>query len=218
MPIIKESLKRSRRLNCVCGWLEWLFDVKVNDWIIQRGWFPNDNFTFPITDFDLFQQHPIAQQEMGEELGSATAFPSPSGMKWCLELKPCSGADLHAPITGGAWDFSKEKGRKSIHFKQSGLFLYWYNDFLLVCVSGCRQGLGKHLDADLGVVVLALHHTWKCTWLHVKASIEACCLLPLFLFSPSPSSRFTEFTWSLLPPPNLFLPAPTQDAGGQIRL
>lgn len=60
MQIIKESLKLSRRLNCVCGWLEWLFDVKVNDWIIQREWFPNDNFTFYITDFESLQWHPIA--------------------------------------------------------------------------------------------------------------------------------------------------------------
>lgn len=201
MLIIKESLKLSRRLNCVCGWLEWLFDVKVNDWIIQREWFPNDNFTFPITDFDLLQQHPIAWREPGVALGSAAAFPSPSGT-W----------SRNPPLPGDpslVWglEFFKGKGRENICFKQNGLLLYQYDGLLLGCVSGCGQALGNHLDADLGIVVLALHRTWKCTWLCRTVSGEACCLLSSFMFSPSPSSRFAEFIWSLLPSPSLFFSA-----------
>lgn len=72
MQIIKESLKLSRRLNSVCGWLKWLFDVKVNDWIIQREWFPNDNFTFYITDFESLQWHPIALLGLSTVLGCFT--------------------------------------------------------------------------------------------------------------------------------------------------
>lgn len=139
MPIIKESLKLSRRLNCVCGWLERLFDVKVNDWIIQREWFPNDNFTFPITDFDLLQQHPIARRELGEALGSAAALPSPLGTQ--SQMPPRLGTDLPTPVTSGAWSFSKEKGRESICFKQNGQFLCQYNGFQLGCVS-----VAKHLE------------------------------------------------------------------------
>lgn len=120
MLIIKESLKLSRRLNCMCGWLEWLFDVKVNDWIIQGEWFPNDNFTFPVTDFDLFQQQLIAQEELGEVLGSAAAFPSPSSTERCSELEstPAWQVTFVHPSLVGLGLFQRRKARKAFVLKE----------------------------------------------------------------------------------------------------
>jgi len=97
------------------------------------------------------------------------------------------------PSLVGLGIFQRKKAGKAFVLNKMGCFCIDTMAFCLVVFLDVGKRLETIQMLTCVVWCVSICITWKCTWLHMKVSREACCLLSSFVFSPSSSRKLSEF-------------------------